>query len=83
MRRLIGKVDGTYMDIIAHTGYFWVVRGTIVHHVGVMGIPQCTLCSTVPNCRRCILPLDLGLAGTGSRWDLSGVMHIDEYLQEG
>ena len=36
------KVDGTYMDIITHTGYFWVVRGTIVHHVGVMGIPQCT-----------------------------------------
>ena len=79
------KVDDTYMHIImvTHTGKFWVVRGTIVHHVGVMGIPQCTLCSAVPDCRRYILPLDLELASTGYRWDLKRVMNIDEYLEEG
>ena len=73
------KVDGTYMQIITHTGMLWVVRGTIVHHVGVRGVPQCTLCSAVPNSRRYILPLDLELAGTSHRWDL----YIYEYLQEG
>lgn len=73
------KVDGTYMHIVTHAGEFWVVRGTIVHHVAVMRVPQCTLGTAVPDSRRYIPPLDLDLAGTGNRWDLKKVMDINEY----
>ena len=77
------KVDGICMHIITHTSQFWVVRGTMVHHVGVMGVPQCILYSVVPNGRMYVLPLEMELAGTCYRWDLKRVMDIDEYLQEG
>ena len=46
-----------------------------------MVIPQCTLCTAVPNGRRYTLPLDLELVGSGYRWDLKRGMDIDEYLQ--
>jgi len=56
------SVDDSYIHIITHT---WVVRGTIVHHVGMMGFPQCALCGAAVNGRGYVLPLDLELAGTG------------------
>jgi hypothetical protein len=57
--------------IVTHACQFWVVvRGTVVPHVGVMGVPRCTLRSAVPDGRGYIIPLALILTATGDGWDL-------------
>ena len=61
--------------MITHFGKFWIVRHTMIRHVDVVQVSQCTLHSAIHDCGRYILPLAFELAGTDYGWDLKSIIH--------
>ncbi len=60
-----------------YSGQFWVVRRwhTMIHHVDVVRVSQCTLHSAIHEGGRYIPPLAFELAGMDYGRDLKGTIH--------